>query len=194
MPPKDSTAATRTALLDAARAEFAAHGVAGARVDRIAERAGVSKERIYGHFGSKEKLFDEVINKALNEMTDVVAMPDDDPAEYVGKIYDYYTSHPDLIRLVMWEALHYRDRELEGQEGRLAKCGRKVESLSSSLGREPSREMARTMLTLISTAMWPAMMPRMSRTFLGDEATSDEGHKRMREHLVAFVTAALRPS
>lgn len=51
---------TREKLLAAARAEFAEHGIAGARVERIATQAGVNKERLYSNFGSKEKLFHAV--------------------------------------------------------------------------------------------------------------------------------------
>src|SRR6266446_6338881 len=49
--------ATRRRLLDAAAAEFAASGIAGARVDRIAEAARSNKAQIYHYFGSKDGLF-----------------------------------------------------------------------------------------------------------------------------------------
>ncbi len=53
-------AATRQRLIDAARAEFAQYGIAGARVDRIATNAGANKAQIYNYFGSKDRLFDAV--------------------------------------------------------------------------------------------------------------------------------------
>ena len=49
--------ATREAILAAATHEFAQHGLAGARVDRIAERAGINKRMLYYYFGQKESLF-----------------------------------------------------------------------------------------------------------------------------------------
>ncbi|WP_433256584.1 TetR/AcrR family transcriptional regulator [Streptosporangium sp. CA-135522] len=183
--------ATRDALLSAARSEFAAHGIAGARVDRIAERAGVNKERIYGYFGSKEKLFDAVMTAVLDELAEVVAMPGDDPVEYVGRIYDFHLANPELVRLQMWESLHHRADDLDGQEERIARCARKAESLAAGLGRDPSPEMARTMMTLIGLAAWPMIMPRLGRIVVGDESGTEEGHRRMREHLVDFVRAAL---
>ncbi|MFF5206157.1 TetR family transcriptional regulator [Streptosporangium sp. NPDC000396] len=186
-----SKESTKDALLAAARAEFAAHGIAGARVDRIAERAGVNKERIYGYFGSKEKLFDLVMASVLDKMAEVVAMPGDDPVDYVGKIYDFHLANPELTRLLMWESLHYREDDLDGQEARVARCAKKADSLASGLGREPSAEMARTMLTLIGLAAWPMVMPRLNRIVVGEEAGTEEGHRRMREHLVDFVRAAL---
>ncbi|GIH73615.1 TetR/AcrR family transcriptional regulator [Planobispora longispora] len=187
-----SKEATKDALLAAARTEFAAYGIAGARVDRIAERAGVNKERIYGYFGSKEKLFDQVVATALDEVVEAVAMmPGDDPAEYVGKLHDFHIAHPDLTRLLMWESLHYRDGDLEGQEGRVASWTKKADSLAAGLGTESSRETARTMLTLVGLAVWPTAMPRLGRLALGEEATTEEGRAAMREHLIAFTRAAL---
>ena len=54
-------ASTKARILRAATAEFAAHGLAGARVDRIATAAGVNKERIYAHIGDKVVLFSAVV-------------------------------------------------------------------------------------------------------------------------------------
>ncbi len=47
---------TRQKILEAARAEFARHGLAGARVERIARKAKVNKAMLYYHFQSKENL------------------------------------------------------------------------------------------------------------------------------------------
>jgi TetR/AcrR family transcriptional regulator len=48
-------------VLAAARAEFAEHGFAGARVHRIAARAGLNKQLIYYYFGSKAGLYDAAV-------------------------------------------------------------------------------------------------------------------------------------
>src|SRR5688500_2547462 len=57
-------AATRQRILDAALAEFAAKGLAGARVDEIAARAGANKRMLYAHFGNKEDLWLTVLERA----------------------------------------------------------------------------------------------------------------------------------
>jgi len=59
--------ATRRAILASARAEFAAHGLAGARIDRIAARSGCNKERLYASFGDKEQLYQRVLGGMLEE-------------------------------------------------------------------------------------------------------------------------------
>ena len=51
----------RSDIINACIAEFEEHGFAGARIDRIAERAKVSKRTLYKHFPSKEALFDAIM-------------------------------------------------------------------------------------------------------------------------------------
>ena len=53
----DRSAETRARILEAALREFAALGMAGARMDQIAQAAGVNKALLYYHFESKEKLY-----------------------------------------------------------------------------------------------------------------------------------------
>ncbi len=52
-------------ILEAAFREFADHGLAGARLDDIAKRAGVAKGTIYLYFPTKEALFEEMIRGTL---------------------------------------------------------------------------------------------------------------------------------
>src|SRR3954468_10870228 len=85
--------ASRRALLDAAAAEFAARGYAGANVDRIARRAGVNKAMIYYHFRSKAALYREILHDMLDAVAGRVraiaasaAPPDDKIRAYVEAI------------------------------------------------------------------------------------------------------------
>ncbi|AOJ05371.1 MULTISPECIES: TetR/AcrR family transcriptional regulator [Burkholderia] len=52
-------------ILDAALAEFSASGFAGARIDDIAARAGMSKGGVYTHFGSKDEIFEALLERSL---------------------------------------------------------------------------------------------------------------------------------
>ncbi|MGW0995952.1 TetR family transcriptional regulator [Streptomyces sp. NPDC002520] len=101
---RDSTA-TKARLLDAAFTEFAAYGIAGARVDRIAETAGVNKRLIYVYFGNKEQLFDEVLRRALTAGAESVPFDVDDLPGYAGAIFDHLVARPDLMRLRLWKLL-----------------------------------------------------------------------------------------
>jgi AcrR family transcriptional regulator len=86
---------TREKILDTARDEFARHGLDGARVDRIAERAGVNKAMIYYHFKSKEKLYQSVIDQHFELIADFVGKTiedDPDPDKFIFKLSKFYHS------------------------------------------------------------------------------------------------------
>ncbi|MGW8797779.1 TetR family transcriptional regulator [Streptomyces sp. NPDC055775] len=102
--PRDS-AATKARLLDAAFAEFAAYGLAGARVDRIAEAANANKQRIYAYFGNKEQLFDAVIDRVLAVGAETVPFDAENLPGVAGQIFDNLVAHPDLMRLLSWKLL-----------------------------------------------------------------------------------------
>jgi TetR/AcrR family transcriptional regulator len=79
-----SSVQSRRALLDAAAAEFAARGYAGANVDRIARRARVNKAMIYYHFRSKAALYREIIRDMLDAVAGrvrAIAASDTSPEE-----------------------------------------------------------------------------------------------------------------
>src|SRR5215475_3508755 len=58
----------RLRILDAAKQEFATHGLAGARVDRIADKAGANKRMLYYHVGKKDDLYLEVLEGAYEQI------------------------------------------------------------------------------------------------------------------------------
>ena len=103
MPP-DSTD-TRRRLLDAAFEEFAAHGLAGARVDRIAELARANKRLIYAYYGNKEELFDTVMVRSLGVLADAVPFSAENLPAYAGALFDHMVAHPAMVRLTMWKLL-----------------------------------------------------------------------------------------
>jgi AcrR family transcriptional regulator len=97
--------ATKARLLAAATDEFAAHGVAGARVDRIALASGANKQLIYAYFQSKDGLFDAVLAQHCGALAEHVPFDADDIPGYVGRLFDYALEHPEVYRLVSWAAL-----------------------------------------------------------------------------------------
>jgi AcrR family transcriptional regulator len=64
----ERAAARRIAILEAALDEFSARGFAGARLDDVAQRAGVAKGTIYLHFKDKEALFQELVRTMLGPL------------------------------------------------------------------------------------------------------------------------------
>ena len=96
---------SRRRLLDAATAEFAAYGIAGARVDRIAAASGVNKAQMYGWYRSKDGLFDAVFAEHLHRIVDTVPLTPDDLPGYAVGLYDSYLASPELVRLASWSRL-----------------------------------------------------------------------------------------
>ena len=96
---------SRRRLLDAATAEFAAYGIAGARVDRIAAAAQVNKAQMYGWYGSKDGLFDAVFGQHLHRIVDAVPFTPADLPGYAVALYDSYLTDPELVRLASWNRL-----------------------------------------------------------------------------------------
>jgi AcrR family transcriptional regulator len=106
-------AATRQRILDAAVAEFAGKGLAGARVDEIAARAGANKRMIYAHFGSKEELWLAVLEaayaakRAEERALAVDALPPEDAmAGLVAFNLRYTAAHPEFVALLNQENIH----------------------------------------------------------------------------------------
>ncbi|GAA4915713.1 TetR/AcrR family transcriptional regulator [Streptomonospora salina] len=191
MAPRDS-AATRRKLLEAGREEFAEHGIAGGRIDRIAECAGVNKERVYGHFGSKEKLFQAVLEAVKAEHAASLPQPGENAGEWVGRLYDAHAANRTMVRLMMWEALYFEDRPLPTDESRSDVYAAKVLALADSLGIEPDGAAAMTLLALVGMGAWPSAMPQMTRLVVGPRVLTAQGSADLRAHVVAMADAAVR--
>lgn len=130
--------ATKLRIMQAAKKEFAKHGLGGARVDEIAERAKANKRMIYHYFGSKEKLFKAVLEAAYldirnaEQKLDLESMPAEQALEHLVRFtWDYYLKHPEFITLVNSENLH-RARHLKKSEV-IAVASRKFVAMMQSL-------------------------------------------------------------
>jgi len=113
IPQSPRAEATRRRILDAALAEFAAHGLAGARVDEIAARAGANKRMLYAYFGNKEDLWVAVLETAYaHKRGEEAALAVDGlpPGEAMAALVRFnlrYTArHPEFVALLNQENLH----------------------------------------------------------------------------------------
>jgi TetR/AcrR family transcriptional regulator len=101
---------TQQQILAAAELEFADKGLAGARVDAIAEESGVNKQMIYYYYGSKEDLYLAVLERAYAAMRQgerELNLTNINPLEAVTKLvefkFDYYAKNSAIIRLLAAE-------------------------------------------------------------------------------------------
>jgi AcrR family transcriptional regulator len=132
---------SQSTILAAARGEFAEYGLGGARVDRIAERAGLNKRLIYYYFEDKEKLFQAVLEQAyrdIREQERTLRLTELDPATAVRRLieftWEYYREHPEFITLLNSANLH-RARHLSESKRARELNSPVIETLGSVLER-----------------------------------------------------------
>jgi len=109
---KDSPQSKEKILL-AAQKEFAARGFSGARMEAIADRAGINKAMLFYYFSSKEKLYQTILNGVVSkffiEISRIVT-PELTPALFMEKFPELYihlvASHPDFVRIVVFDLIH----------------------------------------------------------------------------------------
>jgi AcrR family transcriptional regulator len=124
---------TQQAILAAAEDEFADKGLAGARVDTIAEQSGMNKRMLYYYFGSKEGLYIAVLERAYGAMRESereLNLVDLEPLDAIRKLaefkFDYYLAHPAIISLLAGENM---------QNAKFLKRSRRLRSMHNSLGK-----------------------------------------------------------
>lgn len=189
-----NTEETRRRLKEAATAEFAAHGLHGTTVDRIAERAGINKERLYNYFGNKEQLFATVLCDELAKIAAAVPLESlraEDVGELAGQIFDYHAANPDLARLLHWEGLGFHG-EVPDEAGRTEYYRQKVEAFASAQrdgALTDQLDAADLVFFVIALSAWWFAVPQVARMLTGADGNSEAERARRR---AAVVRAARR--
>ena len=164
--------ATKARIFEAATEEFAAYGIAGARVDRIAQHAHANKQLIYAYFGDKKKLFYKVLDQALVEVAEMVTTDITDLGRWVDEHIDYHEKHPALLRLLMWEALEVAQEDVCRSESRAERYGVKKQKIADAqengLARKDIPPGVMLML-LMGISNYSVMMPQVKNLILGPD-------------------------
>lgn len=205
-PQRRNPEATRRKLLIAARREFAGGGLAGARVDEIAARAGVNKQLVYHYFGDKDALYLAVLEWVYEEIRshehalNLEGLP---PEQAIRKLiessFDHLDAHPDFVVLLNDEnrngARHVRgSRKLEAMHSPLV-------SLVGSILKQGEREGIfrrgiNPVHLYISIAglsyFFFSNTPTLSAIF-GTDLSKPAAKRARRRHVVDLVLQALRP-
>lgn len=190
------TARTRRLLLEAAIAEFAERGLHGARVAAIAARAGVNKERMYEYFGNKDQLFAAVRDVELAKLPDVVELTSEtarDLGEYAGRIFDYHSAHPELLRLLHWEGLEASDQPLPSAAERADSYAARAQAIREAQSDgyvTASIPPERMLYGVIALASWWFAAPQVGGLLFGP---AHQDLAAQREALVAMVRRMSAP-
>ncbi|GFG67982.1 TetR family transcriptional regulator [Mycobacterium kubicae] len=184
---------TRRRILDAAAAEFAQYGIAGARVDRISAKAQANKAQLYSYFGSKDGLFDQVFNELAATLMGTVPFNADDLPGYAARLYDTCLETPEIVRLATWARLE-RVQVGEFSEAMRGDTKRKVDQIAEA---QRKGVVNPTFDPCDVLAMAMAMALAWSPASLFYTATSsdpDEDNARRRRALIDMVRNALTDS
>ncbi|MGV9352168.1 TetR family transcriptional regulator [Streptomyces misionensis] len=184
-----NSAATKELLLDAATTEFADYGLAGARIDRIAERAGANKRLLYVYFGDKDQLFDAVLERQIGKLARETPLVEGDLVAYAAARFDFMLAHPETARLAAWIRFerrdHYGQKEVDSYRA-------KVDSIAAAQRDGRIRDDAPAIdlfaMVLRLTESWLDAPPALTATTGTDPLSA----QRLAEHRAALLEAVRR--
>ena len=191
------TEGTRRRLKEAATAEFAERGPDGTTMARIAERAGINKERLYKYFGDKQALFETVLTDELDKLAASVAPTPagfEDIGEFAGRTFDYQAAHPQLVRLLLWEGLS--GRPVADEANRTAHYQDKVRAYAAAQRNgvlDGDLDPEHLVFMIIGLAAWWISAPQLALMLTGAGDSDPAEHARRRASVVRAAERLARP-
>jgi AcrR family transcriptional regulator len=189
--PRDA-AATKARLLHAATEEFAEYGLAGARIERIADRAGANKRLIYVYFGDKDRLFDAVVDDQAQAMVNAVPLNDGDLVAFAVARFDYVLANPATRRIAVWRAFE----RAEPTDAETASYRQRLDAVTTAQheGRLRADIPAADLFAIVlrMTESWLSAPPALQAAVTDDPLSSDR-LSRHRTALLAAVRSVVQP-
>ncbi len=181
---------TRRLILEAAGAEFAAKGYAGARIAAIAARAGVNQQLISYYFDGKEGLYRAMSEKWGERQSELMA-PDLPLSEQVRRMALEALASRDGVRLLAWSGLEYEGPDTDPDHAprtqRLAGSVAQIAALKAE-GRLPEWvDPACLTVLLMAAAMAPVTLPHVVDGLTGTDGDSPEFVRRYADQLARLV-------
>jgi TetR/AcrR family transcriptional regulator len=203
----------RAAILDAAEAVFAEHGFDGARIDAIAKSSSYNVSLLFQYFGDKLGLYIEVLKRADQELRALqarvlapVLAEDMLPFQHrefrafleavVHIIFDYFVDHPRFLRILTWEMADGWHTYTQIASQLPADDTDQFETLfqrARSAGLLRSAFSPLIQLSLISQVCqsYLAFLPLYKLLLPAQDLSSDSALAHAREHLAAWIVAAM---
>ena len=196
---------TRRAILDAAETEFADKGLAGARVDDIAEESCANKRMLYYYFGSKEDLYMAVLERAYGAMRErerELNFTNLEPLDAIRTLvefkFDYYVAHPRIIPLLAAENMNggkylKRSRRLRDMHLSLIDMIRKVLALGERQGViKPGIDPFQLYVSFSALSYFYFSNAATLSTAFGRELMSEAERKARRAHAVDVIVSYVK--
>jgi TetR/AcrR family transcriptional regulator len=201
--PPGPDADTEERILAAAHAVFVRRGTHGARMQEIADEAGVNKALLHYYFRSKERLAEAVFARAAGQLLPRVfpILGSDAPleakiAEFVEAEMEFVTAHPYLPGYVLGEASFNPEmirRVLAGRRPPLERLQAQLDA-EARAGRMRPIAAEQLMVNLVALLFFPFIARPVLGIILGmDDAAFRAFLDERRRYLAGFVLNALRP-
>jgi TetR/AcrR family transcriptional regulator len=195
---------TEDKILDAAKEVFMKYGLYGARMQDIADTAGINKALLHYYFRNKEKLFDKVFEGALTkyfEMMDVFSNEEVPLKEriikYSENIIDFYEEYPQMSMFLIKEIGHNPEiLKAKVQAAKKNKKVRLIELLETAMknGEIPKIDATLMLVNLQSLCSYPFLASPMFRHSLkahGKDWDKDFSKEKLKKSLRLFIENTL---
>jgi TetR/AcrR family transcriptional regulator len=203
---------TEQRILDAAKAVFIRHGTAGARMQDIAEEAGVNQALLHYYFRSKEKLSDAVFRDTAGRLMPVLIQivgGDESISEKIDRIVDTYISNMSKTPFLpgyMISELHHHPQRITQLLGKMA--GGDISTLTrpafdklekqlaseARAGRMRRMNAAQFFVNLLSLCIFPfAARPMLGAALGFDDEDFSKFIEQRRKELPVYIKSAIRP-
>ncbi len=208
-----SAESTRQAILNAAKAVFAEHGFAGARVEAIARASGYNQALIFRYFGDKLGLYAEVLkqidrraNEFLGQLLGSLLQDGSiisDARRFrafltvaIEAFFDFMVANPHLMRMMLWE--HAENWQTYTKLASLFKL-EGIERVEALFARAHEAGLLRSdgdpflLFLLAEQICWsfPTSFPFYQMVLPDRDLTSPSGLERARRQVVDFVVGGL---
>ena len=190
-----NAAGTRGKIVRAAAAEFSAKGYAGARMQGIADRAGVKKELLYHYFRSKEHLFGEIRGSTINAGLRRDPVMPDGSTDILAARFARVVADIKWVRLITWEAAQGGDKDLPREDERRKTIAQYVKALRSAQrkGKVTADYDARFLqLAIFALTTYPLAFAQITRLTTGRPATDPKFQQEWGRFLGAVGKRMLR--
>lgn len=193
-----NAARSREAILDAAEELFAHQGYDGTSLNQVGMKAGVSRGTPGYFFGSKEALYQAVLERCFGRVRDAIrsgrdrALASHEPSEVVlagavAEYFDFIMENPNFVRLMEREALSGAEHlnRLPGANF----AAEAVAAISEELGLDTTQgvEAAHLVLSIIGLCWFPAVHGSTVIPALGFDASDEHYRAQRRQHVVDLV-------
>jgi TetR/AcrR family transcriptional regulator len=189
---------SKETILDAAEELFAHQGYEGTSLNQVGMKAGVSRGTPGYFFGSKDALYQAVLERCFSRVRDAIrsgrdrALASQEPPEVVlagavAEYFDFIMANPNFIRLMEREALAGAERLTQLPNANFV--NEAVNAISDELGLDPTQgdEAAHLVLSIIGLCWFPAVHARTVMPALGFNSSDAAFREQRKQHVVDLV-------